>query len=133
MIPTPSHLLGHISPIFAPFFPVFCAFSPPGRDGSNEPQAGTQGQETAGKGTKRGELPPSFDTPDANQRINWQGLSDWLKWTISEHRPWQPWAKDGARGNLFPFITPIYVGGLEEIGVTMVSETVSLGRKGTRF
>ena len=62
-----------------------------------------------------------------------QGLSDWLKWTISEHRPWQPWAKDGARGNLFPFITPIYVGGLEEIGVTMVSETVSLGREGTRF
>ena len=62
-----------------------------------------------------------------------QGLSDWLKWTISEHRPWQPWAKDGARGNLFPFITPIYVGGLEEIGVTMVSETVSLGRKGTSF
>ena len=47
-------------------------FSPPGRDGSNEPQAGTQGQEAAGKRTKRGELPPSFDTPGANQRINWQ-------------------------------------------------------------
>ena len=69
VIPTPSHLLDHISPIFSPFFLVFCAFSPPRRDGSNEPQAGTQGQETAGKGTKRGELPPSFDTPDAVGRI----------------------------------------------------------------
>ena len=48
--------------------------SPPGRDGSNEPQAGTQGQETAGKRAKRGELPPSFDAPGANQRINWQTL-----------------------------------------------------------
>ena len=28
VIPTPSHLLGRISPIFSPFFPVFCAFSP---------------------------------------------------------------------------------------------------------
>ena len=26
--PTPSHLLGRISPIFPPFFPAFCAFSP---------------------------------------------------------------------------------------------------------
>ena len=45
----PSHLLGRISPIFSPFFLVFCAFSPSRRGGSNEPQAGTQGQETAGK------------------------------------------------------------------------------------
>ena len=52
MIPTPSHLLDHISPIFAPFFLVFCAFSQPRRDGSNEPQAGTQGQETAGTGAQ---------------------------------------------------------------------------------
>ena len=37
-------LLRPISPIFSAFFPVFCAFSPPRRDGSNEPQAGTQGQ-----------------------------------------------------------------------------------------
>ena len=65
-------MLGRISPIFPPFFLVFCAFSPPGRDGSIEPQAETQGQETAGKGTKRGELPPSSDTPGANQRINCQ-------------------------------------------------------------
>ena len=35
-----------ISPIFSPFFPVFCAFSPARRDGPNEPQAGTHGQET---------------------------------------------------------------------------------------
>ena len=44
-----SHSLGHISPISSPFFLVFCAFSPSRRGGSNEPQAGTQGQETAGK------------------------------------------------------------------------------------
>ena len=29
VIPTPLHVLGRISPIFPPFFPVFCAFSPP--------------------------------------------------------------------------------------------------------
>ena len=52
VIPTPLHVLGRISPIFAPFFPVFCAFSPPRRDGSNEPQARTQGQETAGTGVQ---------------------------------------------------------------------------------
>ena len=43
VIPTPLRVLGRISPIFSPFFPVFCAFSPPGRGGSNEPQAETQG------------------------------------------------------------------------------------------
>ena len=47
--PTPLHVLGRISPISSPFFPVFCAFSPSRRGGSNKPQAGTQGQETAGK------------------------------------------------------------------------------------
>ena len=52
VIPTPSHLLDRISPIVAPFFLVFCAFSPPRRGGSNEPQAGAQGQETAGKGAQ---------------------------------------------------------------------------------
>ena len=52
VISTPSHLLDHISPIFPPYFLVFCAFSPPGRDGSNEPQARTQGQETAGTGVQ---------------------------------------------------------------------------------
>ena len=49
VIPTPLHVLGRISPIFSPFSPVFCAFSPSRRGGSNEPQAGTQGQETADK------------------------------------------------------------------------------------
>eukprot|EP01045_Picozoa_sp_COSAG04_P001272 COSAG04_NODE_41_length_32679_cov_14.847238_23_plen_681_part_00 len=39
VIPTPLHVLGRISPIFPPFFPVFCAFSPSRRGGSNEPQA----------------------------------------------------------------------------------------------
>ena len=47
VIPTPSHFLDRILPIFPPFFPIFCAFSPSRRTGSNEPQAGTQGQETA--------------------------------------------------------------------------------------
>ena len=28
VIPTPLHVLGRISPIFPPFFPIFCAFSP---------------------------------------------------------------------------------------------------------
>ena len=28
VIPTPLHVLDRISPIFSPFFPVFCAFSP---------------------------------------------------------------------------------------------------------
>ena len=49
VIPTPSHVLDRISPIFFPFSPVFCAFSPPRRDGSNEPQARTQGQETVSR------------------------------------------------------------------------------------
>ena len=52
VIPTPSHLLGRISPISFRFPPVFCAFSPPRRGGSNEPQAGTQGQETATGGVR---------------------------------------------------------------------------------
>ena len=64
-------LLRLISPISSPFFPVFCAFSPSRRGGSNEPQAGTQGQETAGKATKTRDLGPSFDTPGAVGRITW--------------------------------------------------------------
>merc|ERR1719224_399104 len=52
VIPTPSHVLGRISPIFSPFFPVFCAFSPSRRGGSNEPKTGTQGQETASRAPK---------------------------------------------------------------------------------
>ena len=47
-----SHSLGHISAISFPFFPVFCAFSPSRRGGPNEPQAGTQGQETAARGPR---------------------------------------------------------------------------------
>ena len=81
----PSHLLGRISPIFAPFFPVFCAFSPSRRDGSNEPQAGAQGQETAGTGTKSSELRPSFDTPDAVGRITWHMLQPTIRAADSSH------------------------------------------------
>ena len=102
-----SHVLGHISPIFSPFFLLFCAFSPSRRGGSNEPQAETQGQETAGKGTKRGELPPSFDTPGANQRINWQRVALSISDALSpaqkaacarRHLPRaQDWATDRSR------------------------------------
>ena len=52
VIPTPLHVLDRISPIFSPFFPVFCAFSPSRRGGSNEPQAGAQGQETVARAPK---------------------------------------------------------------------------------
>ena len=52
VIPTPLHVLGRISPISPPFFPVFCAFSPSRRGGSNKPQAGTQGQETVARAPK---------------------------------------------------------------------------------
>ena len=52
VIPTPLHVLGRISPIFSPFFPVFCAFSPSRRGGSNELQAGTQGQGTVARAPK---------------------------------------------------------------------------------
>lgn len=49
-----------------------------------------------------------------------KGMSDWLGvWSITNDRPGLPWAKDGDRGNLFPFQIP-YAGGVEEIGVTMV-------------
>eukprot|EP01045_Picozoa_sp_COSAG04_P017043 COSAG04_NODE_1478_length_6574_cov_5.073359_3_plen_1390_part_01 len=47
-------------------------------------------------------------------------LNDWLLWTTTTYRPWQPWAPDAARGNLLPFITPGIVGGVEEIGASMV-------------
>ena len=43
VIPTPSRVLDRISPIVSSFPPVFCAFSPSRRGGSNEPQAGNQG------------------------------------------------------------------------------------------
>ena len=52
VIPTPLHVLGRISPIFSPFFPVFCAFSPSRRGGSNEPKTGIQGQETVSRAPK---------------------------------------------------------------------------------
>ena len=52
MIPTPLHVLDRISPIFSPFFPVLCALSPSCRGGSNEPQAGAQGQEAVARAPK---------------------------------------------------------------------------------
>ena len=47
VIPTPLHVLGRISPIFPPFFPVFCAFSPSRRGGSKSP-----GPRDSGKGAQ---------------------------------------------------------------------------------
>ena len=55
-VPSLSTLFGPYLARFPPVFSRLSASSPPQRDGSNEPRAGTQGQETAGKGTKRGEL-----------------------------------------------------------------------------
>ena len=52
VIPTPPHLLDRVSPISSPFFPVFGAFSPSRRGGSNEPQAKTQGRETVARAPK---------------------------------------------------------------------------------
>ena len=52
VIPTPSHLLDRISPISSPKIPVFCAFSPPRRGGSNKPKTGIQGQETVSRAPK---------------------------------------------------------------------------------
>ena len=97
VIPTPSHLLGHISPIFTPFFPVFCAFSPSRRGGSNEPQDGTQGQETAGKGTKKGELPPSFDTAGVGGRITWVRLQHAPLSVATSRTSWSPARSSSSR------------------------------------
>ena len=52
VIPPLPSLFTLLRPYLAQFFPVsprFCAFSLPRRHGSNEPQAGTQGQETAAR------------------------------------------------------------------------------------
>ena len=58
-----------------PFLRVFAVST----SGSNEPQAGTQGQAAASKRAKSSVLPTSFDTPDANLRINWAApLLRWL-------------------------------------------------------
>ena len=60
--------LAHFFPVFSRFLRVFTAWprrfqQAPSRD---------PGPRNGGKGTKSGELRPSFDAPDANQRINWQ-------------------------------------------------------------
>ena len=63
-----QHLLDRISPIFPPFFPVFCALSPPRRDGSNKPQPGTQAQETAAPGPRA----PNSALRSTRQ-VQWEG------------------------------------------------------------
>ena len=62
VIPTPSHLLDHISPIFSPFFPVFCAFSRSCRGGSNEPKPEPRARKQPARGP-RGESSPLRSTP----------------------------------------------------------------------
>ena len=71
VIPTPSHCLGRISPIFSPFCPVLCAFSPSCRGGSNESQAGTQGQETAARGPEHRVVLPVGLTPGVRNAWQW--------------------------------------------------------------
>ena len=60
--------LAHFCPVFSRFLRVFTA-SP--RRFQRAPSR-NPGPRNGGKGTKSGELRPSFDTADANQRINWQ-------------------------------------------------------------
>ena len=51
VIPTPLHVLDRISPIFPPFFPVFCAFSP-SRRGSSNAASRNPGPRNIGKGVR---------------------------------------------------------------------------------
>ena len=61
--------LAHFCPVFSRFLRVSTAWP---RRFQRAPSR-NPGPRNGGKGTKSGELRPSFDTPDANQRINWSG------------------------------------------------------------
>ena len=65
--------LAHLFPVFSRFLRVFTAWP---RRFQRAPSR-NPGPRNSGKGTKSGELRPSFDTPDANPRINWQVFADW--------------------------------------------------------
>ena len=59
--------LAHFCPVFSRFLRVSTAWP---RRFQRAPSR-NPGPRNGGKGTKSGELRPSFDTADANQRINW--------------------------------------------------------------
>ena len=61
--------LAHFCPVFSRFLRVFTA----GPRRFQRAPSRNPGPGNGGKGTKSGELRPSFDAPDANQRINWEG------------------------------------------------------------
>ena len=61
--------LAHSCPVFSRFLRVSTAWP---RRFQRAPSR-SPGPRNGGKGTKSGELRPSFDAPDANQRINWEG------------------------------------------------------------
>ena len=60
--------LAHFCPVFSRFLRVSTAW--PRR--FQQAPSRSPGPRNGGKGAKSGELRPSFDAPDANQRINWQ-------------------------------------------------------------
>ena len=61
----PKGCLGALDTASWPWAPILGSLEPPRRDGSNEPQAGTQGQETAGTGvqTAGNTVSPGWLTP----------------------------------------------------------------------
>eukprot|EP01045_Picozoa_sp_COSAG04_P004573 COSAG04_NODE_201_length_20457_cov_316.186462_11_plen_102_part_00 len=61
--------LAHFFPVCSRFLRVFTVSA----RRFQRSQSRNQAQETAGTRAKRGELPPSFDTPAAVRRINWSG------------------------------------------------------------
>ena len=81
--PVPSSftlLRPYLAQFFSRFLRVFTALP---RRFQRAPSR-NPGPRNGGKGTKSGDLRPSFDTADANQRINWQmyessisGVYDW--------------------------------------------------------
>ena len=65
VIPTPSHVLGRISPIFSPFFPVFARFHRLAETVPTSPKPEPRAKKQPAKGPRPSDLGPSFDTPDA--------------------------------------------------------------------
>jgi len=72
VIPTPSHVLDRISPIFCPVFSRFLRVFTASPRRFQRAASRNPGPRNGGTSTKTRELRPSFDAPDANQRINWQ-------------------------------------------------------------
>ena len=72
--------LAHFYPVFSRFLRVFTAWP---RRFQQAPSRNPEPR-NSDKGTKSGELRPSFDTPDANQRINWQHDADEVQMMLAE-------------------------------------------------